>query len=204
MDMLRDVDDPASLAPIRASLKDGAHCVRIKAIYALGRKKDVDSANTLAGLLSDPDPWTRGTAAQSLYAMASTIQTPSKEGITALGAALSDNFWATRHYAARALGLLGDPGWPLLHDALESAKLDPCVVALPGIGLIGSAICEVAGRRSTLSDCDTAMVPEGLPHRFLNEFSEPMAMIWVYAGAEPERILVDPGYCVGTLSLPIK
>jgi hypothetical protein len=26
-------------------------------------------------------------------------------------------------------------------------------------------------------------------------------MVWVYAGDEPERALVDPGYCEGTLPL---
>jgi oxalate decarboxylase/phosphoglucose isomerase-like protein (cupin superfamily) len=46
------------------------------------------------------------------------------------------------------------------------------------------------------------MVPTGLPHRFLNESDEPMAMVWVYAGDEPERTIVDTGYCLGTMSFP--
>src|SRR5579884_3595632 len=49
-----------------------------------------------------------------------------------------------------------------------------------------------------LSDCDTAFVPQGLPHRFLNESSGSMAMIWVYAGSEPMRTIVDVGYCTGS------
>ena len=61
----------------------------------------------------------------------------------------------------------------------------------------GRATCQVSGRSYTLSNCDTAMAPTGAPHRFLNEGTEPMAMVWVYAGDEPERTLVDPGYCVG-------
>jgi putative monooxygenase len=65
----------------------------------------------------------------------------------------------------------------------------------------GEANCEAAGNRYTLSDCDTASVPEGMPHRFLNESNAPMAMIWVYAGDEPERTLVDAGYCRGTLKM---
>jgi hypothetical protein len=28
-----------------------------------------------------------------------------------------------------------------------------------------------------------------------------MAMIWVYAGDEPDRVMVDPGYCEGRLDL---
>ena len=65
----------------------------------------------------------------------------------------------------------------------------------------GAAVCEAAGNRYTLSNCDTASVPEGMPHRFLNESTEPMAMIWVYAGDEPERTLVDAAYCTGVLKL---
>ena len=56
----------------------------MKAIYALGRKKDVDSAGALAGLLKDPDQWTRGGAAQSLYAMAATKSAKLDERIVAM------------------------------------------------------------------------------------------------------------------------
>lgn len=63
----------------------------------------------------------------------------------------------------------------------------------------GEAICEVAGRRYRLSSCDTAFVPEGQPHRFLNHSSAPMAMVWVYAGDEPERTIIDARYCEGAL-----
>jgi len=64
----------------------------------------------------------------------------------------------------------------------------------------GKAICEVAGRRTTLSNCETAVIPAGLPHRFINDFNEPMAMIWVYAGDMPTRKLVDASLC--TLGKP--
>lgn len=67
--------------------------------------------------------------------------------------------------------------------------------------ITGKAICQVAGKEYTLSDCDTACVPQGRPHRFTNRSDQPMAMIWVYAGDEPDRTLVDPGYCEGRLAL---
>jgi len=67
----------------------------------------------------------------------------------------------------------------------------------------GEATCEIAGRRYRLSGCDTAFVPQGRPHRFLNEASQPMAMIWVYAGSEPTRRIVDIGHCNGSLTLGI-
>jgi quercetin dioxygenase-like cupin family protein len=63
----------------------------------------------------------------------------------------------------------------------------------------GNALCLVQGNRYTVSGYDTAFVPEGRPHRFLNQSNAPMAMIWVYAGSEPGRTLVEAGYCDGTL-----
>lgn len=59
----------------------------------------------------------------------------------------------------------------------------------------GRAVCQVAGREYSLADCATACIPRGQPHRFLNDSEQRMAMIWVYAGDEPERTLVDPGCC---------
>jgi putative monooxygenase len=64
----------------------------------------------------------------------------------------------------------------------------------------GSAKCLVQGRRYELSECATAYIPEGLPHRFLNQSDQEMAMIWVYAGAEPDRQILDNRYCSGALS----
>jgi quercetin dioxygenase-like cupin family protein len=59
----------------------------------------------------------------------------------------------------------------------------------------GHAICQVAGREYALADCATACIPRGRPHRFLNRSDQPMAMIWVYAGDEPERTLVETDRC---------
>ncbi len=55
----------------------------------------------------------------------------------------------------------------------------------------GKATCVVEGQRYGLSDCATAMVPRGRVHYFINETNQPMAMVWVYAGPRPERIVVD-------------
>lgn len=68
----------------------------------------------------------------------------------------------------------------------------------------GLAVCQVMGQESQLSDCDTAFVPQGLPHRFLNRTSETMAMIWVYASDEPERTIVEADYCTGLMPWPSK
>jgi len=67
-----------------------------------------------------------------------------------------------------------------LHDFDESI----CIIN-------GDASCLVEGRRYPLNHCATAMVPRGRVHYFVNESSEPMDMIWVYAGPMPERIVVN-------------
>ncbi|AWT59635.1 MAG: Quercetin 2,3-dioxygenase [Candidatus Moanabacter tarae] len=59
----------------------------------------------------------------------------------------------------------------------------------------GEAVCEVDGRSYRLADCDTAMIPEGICHRFLNDTNELMAMIWVYAGERRTRTVVDECRC---------
>jgi quercetin dioxygenase-like cupin family protein len=55
----------------------------------------------------------------------------------------------------------------------------------------GTATCNVEGRRHTMSGWSTALVPRGRVHYFINESQQPMAMVWVYAGPSPERIVVD-------------
>ena len=55
----------------------------------------------------------------------------------------------------------------------------------------GTATCVVEGRRYTQSDNSTALQPRGRVHYFINENHRPMAMIWVYAGPMPQRIVVD-------------
>lgn len=64
----------------------------------------------------------------------------------------------------------------------------------------GEAACQVQGARYQLSGYETAFVPRHRPHRFLNETQHPMAMIWVYAGDEPDRLIVPNEYCSGALS----
>jgi quercetin dioxygenase-like cupin family protein len=65
----------------------------------------------------------------------------------------------------------------------------------------GEAVCQVAGQEYGVANYDTACIPRGRPHRFLNRSERAMAMVWVYAGDEPDRVLVDAGYCEGRLPL---
>ena len=59
----------------------------------------------------------------------------------------------------------------------------------------GTATCIVEGRRHDLSGNATALIPQGRCHYFINLTLEPMAMIWVYAGDKPDRIVMDEANC---------
>jgi quercetin dioxygenase-like cupin family protein len=59
----------------------------------------------------------------------------------------------------------------------------------------GEATCVVEGRRYRLSGGATALVPRGRCHYFVNETDRPMAMVWVYAGPMPERIVLAERCC---------
>jgi 2-keto-3-deoxy-L-rhamnonate aldolase RhmA/quercetin dioxygenase-like cupin family protein len=67
-----------------------------------------------------------------------------------------------------------------LHDFDESI----CIIS-------GVATCVVEGRHYPLRNGATALVPRGRVHYFINDSTDPMAMLWVYAGPTPERIVVD-------------
>lgn len=66
----------------------------------------------------------------------------------------------------------------------------------------GAAVCMVEGRRYELTAFDTAYIPKGVPHRFLNQSASDMSMIWVYAADEPDRRIVNTRYCSGELVWP--
>jgi quercetin dioxygenase-like cupin family protein len=108
--------------------------------------------------------------------------------------ALFQDLFAGRFGSSGICGGYGrfDPGASLpchIHNYDESITI-----------IEGSARCLVQGASYQLSGYDTAFVPRGRPHRFLNESDRPMAMVWVYAGDEPERTSVEAGYCSGELA----
>ena len=47
----------------------------------------------------------------------------------------------------------------------------------------------------SVSDGATALQPRGRVHYFINDSPEPMAMLWVYAGPMPERVVLCEGCC---------
>jgi quercetin dioxygenase-like cupin family protein len=114
---------------------------------------------------------------------------------------LSSNAWFLDLFARRygSLGICGG------HGSFGPSASLPCHIhdfdeSITIIG--GKAVCLVEGRQYELSNFDTAFIPRGLPHRFLNQSNEDMAMIWVYAGSEPDRRIVQSKYCSGLLVWP--
>lgn len=67
-----------------------------------------------------------------------------------------------------------------VHDFDESI----CIIS-------GVATCVVEGRKYSMRDGATALQPRGRVHYFINDSNGPMEMLWVYAGPNPERIVVD-------------
>jgi len=59
----------------------------------------------------------------------------------------------------------------------------------------GTATCVVEGRRYSMKDNATALVPRGRCHYFINDTDAPMAMVWVYAGPTPERMIMEATMC---------
>ncbi len=109
---------------------------------------------------------------------------------------LSDNAFFTDLFARRfgAIGVCGGHG-RFLRDAslpCHTHDFDESITIVKG-----KATCMVRGRRYELNGYDTAFIPRGTPHRFLNESPEEMAMIWVYAGEEPDRRIIPPALCYG-------
>ncbi len=71
-----------------------------------------------------------------------------------------------------------------IHDFDESI----CIIE-------GTATCIVEGRRYAMTGNSTALQPRGRCHYFVNETKEPMAMLWVYAGPVPERLVLEERNC---------
>ena len=72
-----------------------------------------------------------------------------------------------------------------LHDFDESITI-----------VLGTATCVVEGRRYSLSDFATALAPRVRCHYFINLSDRPMAMIWVYAGDLPQRLVLNERCCL--------
>ena len=59
----------------------------------------------------------------------------------------------------------------------------------------GRATCVVEGRQYSVADLTTALAPRGRCHYFINHSDQPMAMVWVYAGEMPQRLVLEENCC---------
>jgi quercetin dioxygenase-like cupin family protein len=65
----------------------------------------------------------------------------------------------------------------------------------------GRAVAEVDGKRFEMAPFDTTFVKAGVPHRFVNESDQPMAIIFTYASSNVTRTFADTGVTVEHMSV---
>ena len=100
---------------------------------------------------------------------------------------------------------------PLVSSALGSSQLTTGITALqPGAEirphshncdesvcvLEGKVTFEAGGERHPLSAFDATFVPEGVPHRFLNESDRPARFLWIYTSGHVTRTFSETGQTV--------
>ena len=85
-----------------------------------------------------------------------------------------------------------DPGAKI---ALHWHNCDESVVIAEG-----SAVAEVDGKRFNMKRLDTTFVKAGVPHRFINESNEPMAILFTYTSVNVTRTFADTGVTVEHMS----
>ncbi len=62
-------------------------------------------------------------------------------------------------------------------------------------------VAEVDGKRFEMTQYDTTFVKAGVPHRFVNESDQPMAIIFTYAASNVTRTFADTGVTVEHMSV---
>lgn len=127
--LLGAIGDPRALKPLVQALKDAASDVRFEAASALRRMSGEDFGE-------DPQKWQRW---QELEAAARSIEERiAGDRVHAYTGALQTADWASRAYAAKALGLLGDRrGATALRGALWDKDVTVRRNAAVSLGALG-------------------------------------------------------------------
>jgi quercetin dioxygenase-like cupin family protein len=68
--------------------------------------------------------------------------------------------------------------------------------------LEGSGLVELGGELRPIRPYDTTQVPAGEPHRFVNDGSGRMRILWVYGDTEVTRTFTETGETVSQLAPP--
>ncbi len=62
--------------------------------------------------------------------------------------------------------------------------------------LEGTVTFEAGGQRHPLSTFDSTFVPDGVPHRFVNESDRPARILWIYTSGHVTRTFSETGQTV--------
>ena len=84
---------------------------------------------------------------------------------------------------------------PGLEVPLHAHNVEEMVTVLEGAGE-----CEIDGVVRPVGPFDTTFIPGGVTHCFRNTGAAPMAILWVYAGANVTRTFAATGETVAHLS----
>lgn len=64
--------------------------------------------------------------------------------------------------------------------------------------LEGNAFVDVAGKRTAMKPYDSSLVPEGVPHRFVNASkTDELMILWIYSVVDVARLVTDYSECMG-------
>jgi mannose-6-phosphate isomerase-like protein (cupin superfamily) len=66
--------------------------------------------------------------------------------------------------------------------------------------LEGNTSCEIDGEIFQMKAYDSTFVPAGVPHRFWNEGTQLMKILWTYSAIEVTRTIVETGQTAEHLS----
>jgi|SRR3990172_6114918 len=79
--------------------------------------------------------------------------------------------------------------------ALHSHNTDEQVTVIEG-----EATVQIEETRKVLHPYDTTFIPSGIFHRFFNQSSNPVRILWIYTGVGVTRTLAETGETVSHLS----
>jgi len=137
--VLGRLEDPESIAALRAGGDHGDWKVRSATASGLGRIAHPDAAAPLLVLMDDPNEMVRKSAVVGLARVAEADPGAlDPEAMARLCTALDDEHYAVRFGAARALAACGERALDILEEAIEREAERPRLLAIETLGRLAT------------------------------------------------------------------